>query len=297
VTWYTNAAQRQASAAVRVVHRQGLILRLTQRAEPPVPRLSDYFAPLAKPVEAPDPTDRSPAAMVAAAASRAANSLPQVQQALLDAVACFQGNKKGSQAHAVDQQRLVKAWRANETGDAPQQITPDFAQAREAANELLTGRLDVLLNRYRAAVEGLVSAVRTLVGNDADISLVAPLRQLVLRARQVGLFPVALCSASEAERAVDVLASDEAKSVLRHAVSFNAPDNARSADVQLAAWASMDLDTLVKVNGALTLLEGVVNAIQRAAGAELEATGTGDVATMVVRLQKGLAEVIDEVNL
>lgn len=294
VEWHYKSALRQASALSRVLHRQALILRLTQRAEPPDPRLTEYFAPIARQPVPAEQGDNSPVSMVSSAATRAATNRVQVQRALLDVLSCFQG--KGSVAYALDPQRLKLAWRTDLTEEAPQLIKPDLIQAREAANELLTGRLEVLLNRYRSAIEGLVPTVKELVGNDAEVGLVTPLRQLIIRARQAGLFPAVVCTSADADRAIDTLGTEEARSVFRHAVSFSAPENSRSLDFRLANWAAIDLDMLVRVHGAITLLDRVVQAMLRAASAQLEASGTGDIAIMVSRLKEGIAEVAQDLS-
>lgn len=288
--WLLKAAQRQTAVAVRVLHRQALLLRLTQRAEPPSPRLGEYFASSPS-MESPDAGDRSPAAIVQAACSSAAGAMPHVRRVLLEASGCFQGS--GSQLHAVDVDRVQKAWKLEEHEDDPQQIKPEFKEAREAASQLMRSRVEVLLARYRAAAEGMLPNVKRIVGPDAEYNIAGPVRELVSRCRKVGLFPSGDFSAAEIDRALDLLATDETKRVLHRAVSFAAPDTDRTVEVQLAGWAVIDVQALGMVLKALTLLDNLVQAIHRAARAELEASGGGDVAAAVTKLQDDLSAVIN----
>ena len=81
---------------------------------------------------------------------------------------------------------------------------------------------------------------------------------------------------------------------MRHALSFNPPDPARSPDVQLAGWAVLDTAMLVNVHGALNLLDKVLKESERMVAAQLEAIGGGELGAMVQELQHGLAEVSQE---
>ena len=293
--WHVRAAERQASAAARVLHRQALLLRLTKTAEPTAPRLKEYFAisPLQNVEPGGGSNSNNAVTMIAAAVARAQSARPEMQQVLLDAVGCFQGT--GKLLYAVDSQRITVAWRTELSDDAAQYIKAEAPLARQAADELLpASRIGGLLTRLRNVVDGHVPTVKALVGDDADVSMVLPLRQHISKIRQAGLFPTGICSASEADKAVDLLGTDEAKSVMRHALSFNPPDPARSPDVQLAGWAVLDTAMLVNVHGALNLLDKVLKESERMVAAQLEAIGGGELGAMVQELQHGLAEVSQE---
>lgn len=283
--WMVRNAERQASVVARVLHRQALILRMTQRAEPDSLKLGEYFAPILG-VPAPDATDRSPAALVQAASANAAAAMPHVRNVLVDAIGCFQGT--GTLLHAVDFRRLQKVWNSQEQEDDAQQIRSEFKEAREAANQLARSRLEALISRYRAVVDAMVPAVKSLVGSDADVNIAALLRELVARTRKAGLFPSGEFSGAEIDRVLDALASEDSRRVVRRAVAFETPDASRSVEFQLAGWASIDVQGLVASFKALTLLDRLVQAIQRAAAAELESSGGASSAAALTRLQDDL---------
>jgi hypothetical protein len=293
IDWLARAAQRQAAVAVRVLHRQALVLRVTQRAEPTSPRLGEYFVELS-PVAVPDGSDRSPAALVQAAVSSAALTMPHVRRVLLDAIGCFQGI--GAQTHAVDAERLHKAWKSEENEDDPQQIKPEFREAREAANQFARSRVEVLLARYRAAAEVMLPVIEAMVGADAESNIATPVRALVSRVQKAGLFSSGEVSGADVDRALNLLATEETRRALQRAVSFTAPDASRSIDFQLAGWAAIDIATLEAAFKALALLDKLLHAIQRAARAELQASGGADVAAAVQKLQDDLGAVISETS-
>jgi hypothetical protein len=59
-------------------------------------------------------------------------------------------------------------------------------------------------------------------------------------------------------------------------------------EFQLAGWASIDVQGLAASFKALTLLDRLVQAIQRAAAAELESSGGASSAAALTRLQDDL---------
>ena len=291
VAWHTSAAEVQASAALQILHRQALLLRLTRSTQPRVPLLTDYYAALPKPLWVPDESDLSPPALVAAAALRANAARPDVQRLLVDAVGCYQGT--GANLHAVDPRRVKIAWRQGLPDSAALQIRSDQGQARAAADDMLS-RIESLLTRYRSAVEPLVPTVKALTGDDGDVEIVPPLLAQIEQARNSGSFPQTICSSAEAKKATEQLGTAEAKTLMRQALLFEAPATTASVEARLAGWACLDVEQLVKVHGSLTLLDRVLQGIEREIDAKLLASGGSDIGSMVAALQQDLVQATQE---
>lgn len=285
VAWHAAAAERQAGAALRILHRQALLLRLTRSAEPRVPSLADYHATLLKPLWAPDPSDNSPPALVAAAVARAEAARTDVQRLLSEAVGCFQGT--GATLYAVDSRRVKSAWRQDLSDGAAMQIRADQGQARTAADEMLS-RIESLLTRYRNAVEPFIPTIQALIGETGDVNLGAPLLEQVEEARNAGSFPQSVCTSNDARKAIEQIGTAEAKNLMRRALSFESPDSTASVENRLAAWSLIDVEQLVKVHDALILLDKVLQGIEREIDSKLKAIGGGDVGAMVAALQEDL---------
>lgn len=291
IAWHTAAAEAQASAALQILHRQALLLRLTRSAQPRVPPLTDYYATLSKPLWVPDESDTSPAAMVAAATVRANVTRPDVQRFLVDALGCYQGT--GTTLYALDPRRIKMAWRQGVPDSMALQIKTDQGQARAAADDMLS-RIDSLLTRYRNAVEPLVPTIKALIGQDCDIDIGAPMLAQIEQARNAGSFPQAVCTSADAKKATELLSSAEARTLMRQALSFEPPASTASVDARLAGWACLDVEQLVKVHGALALLDKVLQGIEREIDSKLLASGGGDIGAMVAALQQDLIQASQE---
>lgn len=291
VAWHTAAAERQAGVALCVLHRQALLLRLTRSAEPKAPALTDYYAPLSRPLWVPDPSDGSAPALVAKAAARAEAARPDIQRLLTDAVGCFQGS--GPTLYAVDSRRVKIAWRQELPEAAALQIKSDQGQTRTAADDMLS-RIQSLLTRYRTAVEPLVPTIRALIGEGGDVNIGPSLLEQIEQARDTGAFPQSICSSTEAKKAVEQLCTAAARSLMRQALSFEMPAVTASIEACLAEWSSLDVEQVVKVHGALTLLDKVLRGIEREIDSKLLAVGGGDIGAMVTALQQDLLQATQE---
>lgn len=292
ISWLTALAQRQAAVAVRTLHRQSLLLRRTNRAEPPTPSLSDYFSADGPSLESLGSSQPSPlAAPIVAATHRALLAAPKAQRYLLESIACFQGT--GTTPYAIDPSRVQAAWKSTEAESDAQLIRSD-EELRSAASELAAGRLPVLLNRYRTAANDMVPRLRTIVGREPELALSVPIRTLVDSARKCGLLSSGFAMA-EVDRALELLADELTKSATRRAVAFSEPDAGRSVEFQLAAWASIDMQLLDRTVEALSLLDASVQDIERNVGAELKISGVDDVEAIVASLKVSFQAVMQEV--
>jgi hypothetical protein len=124
--------------------------------------------------------------------------------------------------------------------------------------------------------------------------LVVPIKELLSEAKRSGTLASVDYSPTAVERALAFLASDVARSVLRHASSFSAPDAARSAEFQLAACTEIELASLRTTTEALETLEALVTRIQRAADSQLKASGGGDVADALNSLRTSLTALAED---
>lgn len=290
--FFLKIARQRAQAALRTLHRQALLLRMTRKAEPDEPALVDYFQPLdAQPV-APDNDDRSHEASILQVAVGAADALDEVRDALLSAVACFQG--LGSTALGVDRVRLQAAWNADSDESQDSAAFAQSDKARQVARDLGSNRLKTLVSRYTGVLDKRLPIIQRIVGPDSEISLVAPIKELLAEAKRSGTLANVDYNQAAVDRALGTLASDTARSVLRHASSFSAPDTARSAEFQLATCTEIELTSLQTVTDALETLEALVTRIQRAADSQLKASGGGDVADALNSLRASLTALAEE---
>ena len=289
---FPQIARQRAQAALRTLHRQALLLRMTRKAEPDEPALGDYFRQLDAPPVAPDNDDRSQEASILQVAVAAADALDEVREVLLDSVACFQG--PGSTALGVDRVRLQAAWNADNDDSRDSAVLAESDKARQIARDLGSGRLRTLVSRYTGVLDKRLPTIQRLVGPNPEISLVAPIKELLAEAKRSGTLASVDYSPTVVDRALGFLASDTTRSVLRHASSFSAPDAARSAEFQLATCTEIELTSLRTVTDALETLEALVTRIQRAADSQLKASGGGDVADALNSLRASLTALADE---
>ena len=290
--WFPQLARQRAQAALRTLHRQALLLRMTRKAEPDEPALVDYFRPLDAPPVAPDKDDRSHEASILQVAVGAADALDEVRDVLLDAVACFQG--PGSTALGVDRVRLQAAWKADSDESQDSAVLAPSEKARQIARDLGTNRLKILVSRYTGVLDTRLAVIQRIAGSNPEISLVAPIKELIAEAKRSGTLASVDYSPTAVDRALGFLASDTARSVLRHASSFSTPDATRSAEFQLATCTEIDLTSLRTTTDALETLEALVTRIQRAADSQLKASGGGDVADALNSLRASLTALAEE---
>lgn len=289
---FPKIARQRAQAALRTLHRQALLLRMTRKAEPDEPALVDYFRPLDAPPVAPDNDDRSQETSILQVAVAAADALDEVREALLGAVACFQG--PGTTALGVDRVRLQAAWNADNDDSQDSSVLAQSDKARQIARDLGSNRLKTLVSRYTGVLDKRLPIIQRVVGPNPEVGLVVPIKELLAEAKRAGTLASVDYSPTAVERALAFLASDVARSVLRHASSFSAPDAARSAEFQLAACTEIELASLRTTTEALETLEALVTRIQRAADSQLEASGGGDVADALNSLRTSLTALAEE---
>lgn len=292
IAWHVVAAERQAGVALRILHRHSLLLRLTRSAEPRTPPLSDYFADLPSTMWIPDEDDKRPAAYVAKAMVRAETARATVRSVISESVGCFQGD--GNTLMAVDPERIQAAWRQPLTETGAMLINAQLGPSRPAADDVLS-RIEPLLKRFSAAVEPVLPMIRERLSDCENTNPAPRLLEQLEQARKVGLFSfITTGSYSEAKRAVERLSTEEARQLVRQALSFKAPDPESPIETRLLAWSALNLEQVVTVNDALGLLDKVLPDLERAADVQLSNLGGGDIVAMLTGLQSDLEEIVKE---
>lgn len=287
VAWHESiAALKQAAVTLRSLHRQALLLRLTDAPEPASPELERYYIPPA--LRAPALLGDGPEAYISGAVLTAESTRPFLQEALADAVGCFQGHT-GRRVLAIDSRRLRLAWRTAVGENDHSYIPVSQEKARVAATEMLT-RVKTLVIRYKSAVMPVVGKVQEVSPPTDGLEAVA---SLIRDAQSAGVFPQGRQSA-DALGAVERLAAPETEAILAAALSFSAPPDGASIERQLATWSQLDIWQLVTIHAALVQLDQVVAGIDRAVRTELQALGTGNVTGLVETLRLDLGRASTE---
>ncbi|MCX7166619.1 MAG: protein DpdH [Rhodocyclales bacterium] len=291
LAWHVKSAELQASVALRVLHRQALLLRLTRSIEPKAPAISDYCAPLQDALWTPDPSDKRPQALVAQAQGRAEAARVAIKDVLTSAVGCHQGT--GTTPYAVDFRRIKSAWRLDLPEAGALLIRAEQGVARSAADEMLT-RIETLLTRYRTAIEPLLPGIREHLNDSENASLGAALLEQLEQARKAGLFHHTSMTYDQTKQAAAKLSNDDARALIRQALDFTPPEATAKVEARLMAWATLNMEQLVNVQEGIDHLEKTFKELERAAEAQLKNTGGGDISEMLTGLQSDLELIVQE---
>jgi len=292
VAWHLERAAKQAGVALKILHRQSLMLRLTRSAEPATPPLSQYFADLPSPLWQPDASDTRPAAAVAQYVLRAEAARATVRDVFADAVGCFQGT--GATLMAIDHRRTQTAWRLSLPESGALVVGAELGESRPAAEEVLN-RIEPLVKRLASAIEPVLSKIREIFSDVDDTVPVSALSEPLEHARKAGLF--ALVSSGSFERAklaVDILSTDEARQLVGQAKSFATPDPDSALEKRLLAWSALNLEQVAAVSDALMHLDKVLPELERAADAELKSHRGAEIGGMLSALRSDLKDIVEE---
>jgi len=291
LAWHVQLAERQAALALRVLHRQALLLRLTRSVEPKAPAISDYCAPLQGFLWTPDPSDKRPQALVAQAQGRAEAARVAIKDVLTSTVGCHQGT--GATPYAVDFRRIKSAWRLDLPEAGALLIRAEQGVARSAADEMLT-RIETLLTRYRTSIEPLLPGIREHLSDSKNASLGAALLEQLEQARNAGLFHHTSTTYEQTKQAVAKLSNDDARALIRQALDFTPPDATAKVEARLMAWATLNMEQLVNVQEGIDHLEKTFKELERAAEVQLKNAGGGDISEMLTGLQSDLELIAQE---
>lgn len=286
IAWHRQNAVMQASVALKILHRQALLLGLTGALRPPEPRLSSYFAELPRPIWVPEASDNRAVAASARFVGRAEATRATVCRILADAVGCFQGD--GKVLLAVDPRLTQVAWRMPlpETG-APVNWA-ESGDVRTASEEML-GRVEVHLKRLGEAIEPTVLRVKERLGDLREGPPGFSFQATLQKARVAGLFGHgSAISFDQALKRVEMLTSDSVRDLIARAETYEAPEQDAVVEERLGAWSKFDLEAVANVSDCLETLERMLPELERAVKAELGNLGGVDVKAMLTALQQDL---------
>lgn len=292
VEWHLSVSEKQAGVALKILHRQALMLRLTRSAEPDAPQLSQYFADLRNPLWRPQADDNRPAATVAHALLRAEEARAKVRGVFADAVGCYQGD--GKTLMGIDPRRTHAAWRLDLPNGGASIIGSELGEAREAAESVLTRIEPLVLKKLGSAIDPVLPLIRELLSDFDNANPATALQEPFERARRDGLFRLISGTFEQAKRAVELLSADGARQLIGQAMSFETPDPESSVENRLLVWSTLNLEQVVNVNEALVLLERLLPDLERAADVELRNHGGADIGTMLSALQSDFEEIVKE---
>jgi hypothetical protein len=294
IDWHTTSAEQQAGVALKLLQRQALLLRLSRAFEPRTPPLSDYFASLSQPPWEPDAADTHPAAMIARVIGRAEAARPTVSTIVARCLGCFQGD--GDIVQAIDLRRTKSAWRQSIPEAGTMLISMQLGDFKTAADEMLnTSRIEGLLKRYSAATTHVLPAIRERLSDWEGADAASQLLEQLQQAQKAGLFALITSGNFEqSKRAVETLSSEEARQLIRQALTFNEPDPESSIESRLLAWSALNMRQLVAVGDALALLYKVLPDLDRAADSQLSTLGGADIGAMLRGLQSDLEVITRE---
>lgn len=296
ITWHTTTAEQQAGIALKLLQRQALLLRLSRAVEPRTPPLSDYFAGLPQPPWEPDAADTQPAAVIARAIGRAEAARAAVSTIVARSLGCFQGD--GDTVQAIDLRRTKTAWRQPLPEAGTMLISTQLGDFKTAAEELfVTSRVETLLKRYSTATKDILPTICERLSDWAGADSAAQLLEQLQQAQRAGLFPLIRSGNFEqSKRAVETLAGEEARQLIRQAQAFKEPDPESSIETRLLAWSVLNMRHLVAVSDALALLDKVLPELNRAADSQLSTLGGADIGAMLTGLQTDLEAITKEVE-
>ena len=294
ITWHAAAAEKQAGIALKVLQRQALLLRLSRDEEPPTPPLSDYCSSLPHPPGNPAAAATKPAAMVARAISRAEAARATVSGIVTKSVGCFQGD--GDTVLAIDLRRTKSAWCQPLSEAGTMLISTLLGDSKTAADEVFfTPRVETLLKRYSQATDLVLPRIRERLSDWEGASEATLLVEQLQQAQKAGLFAfISSGSFEQSKWAVETLSGEDACHMIRQALAFKEPDPQSSIETRLSAWSALNMQQLVAVGDALTLLDRVLPDLDRAADTQLRNLGGGDIGAMLTGLQADLEAITQE---
>ena len=175
-------------------------------------------------------------------------------------------------------------------------ISAMLGDAKTAADELFNvPRVEALLKRYSTATEVVLPRIREQLGDWEGASPAALLLEQLQQAHKAGLFAfISSASFEQSKRAVETLCGEEARHLIRQVLAFKEPEPQSSIEVRLVLWSALNMQQLIAVGDALTLLQKVLPDLDRAADTQLGNLGGGDIEAMLTGLQADLEAISTE---
>jgi hypothetical protein len=234
--------------------------------------------------------------VIARAIGRAEAARTTVSTIVARSLGCFQGD--GDTVQAIDLRRTKTAWRQPLPEAGTMLISTQLGDFKTATEELfVTSRVETLLKRYSTATKDILPTICERLSDWEGADSAAQLLEHLQQAQRAGLFPLIRSGNFEqSKRAVETLADEEARQLIRQAQAFKEPDPESSIETRLLAWSVLNMRHLVAVSDALALLDKVLPELNRAADSQLSTLGGADIGAMLTGLQTDLEAITKEVE-
>jgi hypothetical protein len=292
IAWHRDTAVAQAAVALKSLHRQALMLGLTNSTRPEEPKTNSYFAEGLKQLWTPEEGDRSAVALSARLVGRVEAARETLCRILVDAVGCFQGD--GKNVLAIDPKLLHQAWKTPLPDSASLVLGTQLGAARTAVDDVLD-RVDVSLKRLADAIEPTVIRVQEKLTDFLECPPEFSLRSTLDSARLAGLFGHGtVISYDQAVKSINVLSSREARDLIARAQAYERLALDAPIEERLSAWSKFDLATVANLGQCLDNLERLLPMLERALGAEMNNLGGVDVQAMLTELKHDLQALAGE---
>ncbi|WP_454055667.1 protein DpdH [Cupriavidus sp. Marseille-Q8015] len=248
---------RDAGIATLALHRQDLLLGVTNRPENP--GLKDLLA--AAPVDVSVSEDALDTAGRRALERRrrVMGGRTELQQRLKNYLACYQGNS-GRTMLAIDIERFRQACKL----EAPDKWVfglndsgrKDSEELRDTLDRLAPQSIDMLLRDLGAAVDQYLPAAVDAFGEDhARVAWREEMRGVVDRAIQESVFPTDAASASEVRGAIDRLSVDTVETTIQRLRRMRAAEESTEVHRRLLALSAVPLPQLIAFHKDVSLLQ------------------------------------------
>lgn len=175
-------------------------------------------------------------------------------------------------------------------------ISTLLGEAQGAADEFFkTSRIETLLRRYSTSTSEVIPKISECLSDWKGPSSANDLLEQLQRAQKVGLFGlISSGTFDQSKLALERLSGEEALHFIGKALVFTEPDPQACIETRLVAWSTLNMQQVVAVSEALTFLEKVLPALDRAAVTETTNLGGGDLEAMITGLRADLEAITGE---
>lgn len=258
-------ATRDASIAALALHRQDLLLGITNRPEKP--SLNDLLADAS---EAPVPQDESIDAVGRKALEqrrKATGGRAHLQDRLRRYLACYQGNL-GTTVMAIDTERYRQAikqeveekWMFALKGRGPK----DTEDVVDALDRLSPRSIRVLLRDLASAVEHYLSPTADAFGEDhARVAWRDEMKEIVDHANRQSTWPPGVITQAAVRAAIDRLSVEGIETTVQRIHRMRATETSPEIHRQLAALTAVPLPRLIAIHEDVSLLRNFLASLSR----------------------------------
>lgn len=250
-------AVRDTGIATLALHRQNLLLGITNRPENP--SLKDLFSPAPTDMNVGEDSLDGAGRRALDLRRRATGGRPELQERLRNYLACFQGSR-GSTVMAIDAERLRQAMRldvpqkwAFGLGDSGRRESEDL---RDVLERLAPQYIDMLLRDLGVAVGLYLPEVVDAFGeNHARVAWRDEMRSVVDRAIHESVFPTDATTTSEVRGAIDRLSIDTVETTIQRLRRMRAAEDSTEVHRQLLALSAVPLPQLIAFHKDVSVLQ------------------------------------------